>query len=217
MPLRGWIRMLLVGSLILAAPPSADPSELPKTFTGKDGAPMMLIPAGEFLMGTALSNRDGGRDEYPERRIYLDAFYMDTFEITNGRYLEFVKATGHRIPEHTRDKTLTLWRGNSVPDIFKDHPVVNVDWSDADAYCRWAGKRLPTEAEWEKAARGTTGRRFPWGNAEPTRTLANYLNQWRNGAGLEPVGSHPQGASQEGVQDFEGKGWEWVADWHDAQ
>ncbi len=216
MPLRGWIRMLLVGSLILAAPPSADPSELPKTFTGKDGAPMMLIPAGEFLMGTALSNRDGGRDEYPERRIYLDAFYMDTFEITNGRYLEFVKATGHRIPEHTRDKTLTLWRGNSVPDIFKDHPVVNVDWSDADAYCRWAGKRLPTEAEWEKAARGTTGRRFPWGNAEPTRTLANYLNQWRNGAGLEPVGSHPQGASQEGVQDLEGNVWEWVADWYDA-
>jgi len=216
MPLHWGIRMLLVGSLILAAPPSADPSELPKTFTGKDGAPMMLIPAGEFLMGTALSNRDGGRDEYPERRIYLDAFYMDTFEITNGRYLEFVKATGHRIPEHTRDKTLTLWRGNSVPDIFKDHPVINVDWSDADAYCRWTGKRLPTEAEWERAARGTTGRRFPWGNAEPTRTLANYLNQWRNGAGLEPVGSHPQGASQEGVQDLEGNVWEWVADWYDA-
>ena len=75
---------------------------------------------------------------------------------------------------------------------------------------------MPTEAEWERAARGITGRRFPWGNAEPTRKLANYLNQWRNGAGLEPVGSHPQGASQEGVQDLEGNVWEWVADWYDA-
>src|SRR2546422_1033323 len=141
MPLHCWIRTLLLGGLILTAPLVADPSELPPTVTGKDGAPMSLLPAGEFLMGTALSNRDGGRDEYPERRIYLDAFDMDTYEVTNGRYLEFVQATGHRIPEHPRDKTLTLWRGNIVPDIFKDHPVVNVDWYDADAYCKWAGKR----------------------------------------------------------------------------
>src|SRR5213593_2686287 len=111
-----WIRALLLGSLVLVVPSIAKPSELPPTVTGKDGAPMSLILAGEFLMGTAISNRDGGRDEYPERRIYLDAFYLDVYEITNGRYLEFVKATGHRIPEHTRDKTLTLWRGNSVPD-----------------------------------------------------------------------------------------------------
>jgi formylglycine-generating enzyme required for sulfatase activity len=208
--------MLLVGSLILAAPPVANPGELSPTVTGKDGAPMRLIPAGEFLMGTAISHRDGGRDEYPERRIYLDAFYLDIYEVTNRRYLEFVEATGHRIPEHPRDKKLTLWQGSTVPDAFKDHPEVNVDWYDADAYCRWAGKRLPTEAEWERAARGTSGRRFPWGNAEPTRTLANYLNQWRNGAGLEPVGSHPQGASPEGVQDLQGNVWEWVADWYDA-
>ena len=217
MPFSFGIRLLLVGGLVLAAPPAANPRELPKTVTGKDGAPMSLIPFGEFLMGTSLSNRDGGRDEYPERRISLDAFYMDIYEVTNGRYLEFVKATGHRIPEHPRDKTLTLWQGNSVADIFKDHPVINVDWFDADAYCTWAGKRLPTEAEWERAARGTTGRRFPWGNAEPTRKLANYLNQWRHGAGLEPVGGHPQGASPEGVQDLEGNVWEWVADWYDAR
>ena len=209
------IRVLVLSGLTLIAPQLAGGADLPKTATGRDGAPLNLIPAGEFLMGTSISNRDGGRDEYPERRIFLDAFYMDSLEVTNGRYLEFVKATGHRLPEHPRDKTLTLWQGPTVPAAFKDHPVVNVDWHDAAAYCAWAGRRLPTEAEWERAARGTTGRRFPWGDAEPTRTLANYLNQWRNGAGLEPVGSHPQGASPEGVQDLQGNVWEWVADWYD--
>lgn len=210
-----WMRALIISSVVLSVPPVAAPGEPPKTLTGKDGAVLTLIPAGEFLMGTSISNRDGGRDEYPDRRIFLNAFYLDSLEVTNGRYLEFVKATGHRIPEHPRDKKLTLWQGATVPAAFKEHPVINVDWYDADAYCAWAGRRLPTEAEWERAARGTTGRRFPWGDAEPTRTLANYLNQWRNGAGLEPVGSHPQGASPEGVQDLQGSVWEWVADWYD--
>ena len=190
-------------------------AEFPKTITGRDGAPLLLIPAGEFLMGTPLSNRDGGRDEYPQRRIFLDAFYLDVYEVTNARYLDFMKATGHRVPENPRDKALTLWKGPSVPAAFTDHPVVNVDWEDARAYCAWAGRKLPSEAEWERAARGTTGRRFPWGDAEPTRILANYLNQWRNGAGLEPVGSHPKGASAEGVQDLQGNVWEWVADWYE--
>jgi len=209
------IRILIMSAVSVMLPKFAVSADLPQTVTGKDGAPLKRIPAGEFLMGTSISKRDGGRNEYPERRIFLDAFYMDSLEITNGRYLEFVKATGHRIPEHPRDKTLTLWQGATVPAAFKDHPVINVDWSDAAAYCAWAGRRLPTEAEWERAARGTTGRRFPWGDAEPTRTLANYLNQWRNGGGLEPVGSHLQGASPEGVQDLQGNVWEWVSDWYD--
>jgi len=209
------IRILIMSAVSVMLPKFAVSADLPQTVTGKDGAPLKRIPAGEFLMGTSISKRDGSRNEYPERRIFLDAFYMDSLEITNGRYLEFVKATGHRIPEHPRDKTLTLWQGATVPAAFKDHPVINVDWSDAAAYCAWAGRRLPTEAEWERAARGTTGRRFPWGDAEPTRTLANYLNQWRNGGGLEPVGSHPQGASPEGVQDLQGNVWEWVSDWYD--
>lgn len=212
---RSRILVLILSSLTLTAPQLVGSADLPKTATGRDSAPLSLIPAGEFLMGTSLSNRDAGRDEYPERRIFLDAFYMDTREVTNGQYLAFVEATRHRRPEHPRDKTLTLWRNGTVPAVFKDHPVVNVDWADASSYCSWAGRRLPTEAEWERAARGTTGRRFPWGNTEPTRTLANYLNQWRNGAGLEPVGSHPQGASPEGVQDLQGNVWEWVADWYD--
>jgi formylglycine-generating enzyme required for sulfatase activity len=211
--------MLFALILILMGLPSPSSAEggLAQTVTGKDGAPLVLIPAGEFLMGTLLSNRDGGKDEYPARQVFLDAFYLDVYEITNARYLSFIQATGHRAPEHPRDKTLTLWQGGTVPEAFSDHPVVNVDWDDAHAYCAWAGRRLPTEAEWERAARGPTGRRFPWGDAEPTRLLANYLNQWRNGGGLEPVGSHPKGAGPEGVQDLQGNVWEWVADWYDPR
>jgi sulfatase modifying factor 1 len=207
---------IAIFSVIIASPtPPARSASPPER--GTDGTPMAMIPGGEFLMGTPLSNRDGGRDEYPQRRISLDAFYLDVYEVTNSRYLEFITATRHRLPEHPHDSRLTLWKGSTVPDPFKDHPIVNVDWQDAADYCRWAGKRLPSEAEWERAARGTTGRRFPWGEAEPTRSFANYLNQWRNGAGLEPVGGHPQGASQEGVHDLEGNVWEWVADWYDAR
>src|SRR5437879_13634106 len=115
MPLHCWIRTLLLGGLILTAPLVADPSELPPTVTGKDGAPMSLIPTGKFLMGTALSNRDGGRDEYPERQIYLDAFDMDIYEVTNGRYLEFVQATGHRFQVHPRVMKETHCQGRTVP------------------------------------------------------------------------------------------------------
>src|SRR2546427_12285170 len=97
MPLHCWIRTLLLGGLILTAPLVADPSELPPTVTGKDGAPMSLIPAGKFLMGTALSNRDGGRDEYPERRIYLGGFYSEVYKVSYSRYLVFVQATDHRV------------------------------------------------------------------------------------------------------------------------
>lgn len=205
------IILLTAGLTVTDKPVAVAASTIP----GRDGAPMVLIPAGEFLMGTSLSHRDGGRDEYPQRRVSLPPFYIDVYEVTNGRYLQFITATGHRVPEHPRDRKLTLWRETTVPDAFRDHPVTNVDWADAAAYCSWAGKRLPTEAEWERAARGTSGRRFPWGETEPTRAMANYLNQWRNGAGLEPVGSHPQGATPEGVQDLEGNVWEWVADWYD--
>jgi formylglycine-generating enzyme required for sulfatase activity len=207
--------MMLLVMIVVGLTAAAVIADLPSTRTGRDGAPMALIKTGEFLMGTPLSNRDGGRDEYPQRQIFLDAFYLDVYEVTNGRYMEFITVTGHRVPEHPRDKKLTLWKESTVPDAFKDHPVVNVDWYDATAYCKWAGKRLPTEAEWERAARGTTGRRFPWGDTEPTRAHANYLNQWRNGGGLEPIGTHPRGASPEGVQDLQGNVWEWVADWYD--
>lgn len=149
-----------------------------KPVIGNDGAPMVLIPAGPFPMGVPTGDRDGGRDEYPRHEVQLDDYYIDTFEVTNGRYLEFVKATSHRVPQNPRNPTRNLWEGAAIRESLVDRPVVNVDWADAEAYCRWAGKRLPTEAEWEKAAKGNHDWRFPWGNVEPTSKHLNYNQQW---------------------------------------
>ena len=165
----GWFMLSFIfgwaAPLFATEPPSPDGD---KTVTGKDGAPMVLIPAGSFPMGVPTGDRDGGRDEYPRHDVFVDTFFIDKFEVTNGRYLEFVKATGHRVPQNSKNPTRNLWQGDTIADSLTDRPVINVDWFDAEAYCNWAGKRLPTEAEWEKSAKGTADRRFPWGNVEPT-------------------------------------------------
>ena len=182
---------------------------------GKDGAAMVMVPAGPFPMGVPPGDRDGGRDEYPRHEISLDTFYIDKYEVTNGLYLEFVRQTGHRAPLHPKDQTRSLWKGNTMPESVVDRPVVNVDWHDAEAYCRWAGKRLPTEAEWEKAARGADDRRFPWGNVEPTPKHLNYNQRWIGEKTLMPVGSYEAGKSPYGAYDMAGNVWEWVNDWYD--
>ena len=183
--------------------------------TGKDGAPMVLIPGGPFPMGVPPGDRDGGRDEYPRHEVTLDSFYIDKFEVTNGRYIEFVRATSHRTPQHPQDASRNLWQKNMMPASVADRPVINVDWYDAEAYCKWAGKRLPTEAEWEKAARGGDDRRFPWGNVEPTAKHLNYNQRWIGEKTLMPVGSYELGKSPYGVYDMAGNVWEWVNDWYD--
>jgi formylglycine-generating enzyme required for sulfatase activity len=113
---------------------------------------MILIPEGEFLMGT--DNRL--KDERPAYVVYINVFYIDRFEVTNVEYKKFVDAAGHQPPDH--------WENGQIPVGKEDHPVVFVTWYDADAYCKWIGKRLPRETEWEKAARGTDERIYPWGN-----------------------------------------------------
>jgi formylglycine-generating enzyme required for sulfatase activity len=204
---------------------------------------MMMIPAGEFTMGTP-EGTDGLPDEHPERRVYLSSFLLDRLEVTNRAFARFVHATGHRPPANP-NPALTLWENDHPLPGIDDHPVVNVDWSDAVAYCQWAGKRLPTEAEWEKGARGTDGRRYPWGN-DWDFTRANSASYWakrtiefHSGADWEafwikgdgarlsrahgikgevltlPVGSFPQGASPYGLLDMAGNAAEWVADWYD--
>jgi formylglycine-generating enzyme required for sulfatase activity len=167
---------------------------------GKDGAPAVLVPAGSFTMGDD--------DEAPQRKIHVSAFYLDRYEVTTERYAKFLQATGSTHPPLGWE-TLDLGHGS-------DLAVTGVDWRDADAYCRWAGKRLPTEAEWEKAARGTDARRYPWGDASPTLDHANYQNASPSAydGGLAAVGTHPAGKSPYGVHDLAGNAAEWVADWY---
>jgi len=119
---------------------------------------------------------DGFPDERPERRVFLSGYFLDRFEVTNEAYAAFVQATGHRAPANAT-QAATLWTNNRPIPGIEHHPIVNVSWEDADTYCRWSGKRLPTEAEWEKAARGTDGRRYPWGN-EWDFSRANSASYW---------------------------------------
>jgi len=209
--------MMLMGIVLVAAPAVTVAQGLEKEVKGKDGAPMVLIPEGSFPMGVPHGDRDGGRDEYPRHDVFVNDFYIDKFELTNSRYLEFVKATNHRIPQNPKNATRNLWEGETITESLADRPVVNVDWADAQAYCQWAGKRLPTEAEWEKAAKGTADRRFPWGNVEPTNKHLNFNQQWIGEKTLMPVGSYELGKSPFGVYDMAGNVWEWVNDWYDAK
>ncbi len=209
--------MMLMGIVLVAAPAVTVAEGLEKEVKGKDGAPMVLIPEGSFPMGVPHGDRDGGRDEYPRHDVFVNNFYIDKFELTNGRYLEFVKATNHRVPQNPKNATRNLWQGDTITESLTDRPVVNVDWADANAYCQWAGKRLPTEAEWEKAAKGTADRRFPWGNVEPTNKHLNFNQQWIGEKTLMPVGSYELGKSPFGVYDMAGNVWEWVNDWYDAK
>ncbi len=220
MAIRVWIGTatfsILFGTcLLLAEAQSLQVVNAPPK--GKDRAPMIEVPSGSFPMGVPPGDRDGGRDEYPRHEVFVDSFLIDQFEVTNGRYLEFVKSTGHRIPQNPTHPTRNLWQGDTVTESVAERPVINVDWFDADAYCTWAGKRLPSEAEWEKAAKGTSDRRFPWGNVEPTAKHLNYNQRWVGEKTLMPVGSYEAGKSPYGVYDVVGNVWEWVNDWYDAR
>jgi len=172
-----------------------------------DSVPMASIPAGEFWMG--VGGPLGLEDERPRHRIRLDSYAMDLYEVTTGRYARFLGATGRGAPWQ--------WESVNLQDD-ADRPVIGVDWHDAQAYCRWAGKRLPTEAEWERAAKGTDERRYPWGNQDPTAKLANFAlgARFSYSQVLMPVGSYEGGKSPAGLYDMAGNVWEWVQDWYGA-
>jgi formylglycine-generating enzyme required for sulfatase activity len=203
-----------------------------------DGAEMVFVPAGEFVMGS----EELGDDERPVHRVYLDDFWIDRYEVTNERFAHFVAETSYQTDAERLGRgwvwtgsdgsELTTgweevegadWRHPGGPDSSiedkMDHPVVLISWNDADVYCRWVGKRLPSEAQWEKAAQGTDGRRYAWGD-EFDSAKANTREGWRmeNGewkGGATPVGSFsPQGDSPYGASDMTGNVWEWVADWY---
>jgi formylglycine-generating enzyme required for sulfatase activity len=185
-------------------------------------AGIVTIPAGEFILGS-----DGGpEDERPQHSVYLDTYQIDRYEVTNAQYARFLLETCKKPPRY--------WADGVYPAGQADRPVVGVSWNEAQAYCEWGGKRLPTEAEWEKACQGTQAQPYPWGDAwDASRANVGYaqFSGWPLALddgwailqtplphpglpGLEPVGTYPTGASPYGVFDLAGNASEWVADWY---
>jgi formylglycine-generating enzyme required for sulfatase activity len=169
----------------------------------------VAVPAGSFLMGSKGDPLAFG-NESPQHSVYLDAFWIDQTETTNASYAQCVAAGVCRPPAQRRSNTRSAY----YDDVrFADFPVLYVSWMDAQVYCRWAGKRMPSEAEWEKAARGTDGRAWPWGNTFE----AARVNSVEAGPGdTVRVGSYAAGASIYGVNDMAGNAWEWVTDLYQA-
>lgn len=209
--------------------------KLPRESSGKDSAPMVLIPAGEFWMGSTENQIEDllaiqcgyargseqlrticqrfPKAEGPLHRVNLDAYYMDKFEVTVARYAEFMRATNRANPYFWDQVDISKHR---------DFPVLWVDWHSALAYCEWVGKRLPTEAEWEKAARGTDGRIFPWGNEPPIGRFGNFgkwlttnLDDPLYDGRTELVDSYEAGKSPYGLHHMAGNVYEWTQDWFD--
>lgn len=189
--------------------PPAPEVELPSRIINKAGQEMILIPAGEFLMGSAGNDKSASKDEKPQHTVFIDAFYISRYPVANSEYKKFVDETEAKSPKH--------WNNGKIPNGKDNHPVVNLDWSEAVAYCEWVGGRLPTEAEWEKAASwdeaNNKKRIYPWGDTFDY----GKCNSSESGIGdTTPVGKYsPQGDSAYGVGDMAGNVWEWCADWYD--
>jgi formylglycine-generating enzyme required for sulfatase activity len=174
-----------------------------------DGMVMMYVPEGNFTMGA----KNGFSEQQPVHTVGVDAFWIDRTEVTNAMYAKCVLAGGCQQPKSTSSSTRNNYYGAAQ---YANYPVINVTWDNANGYCQWAGVHLPTEAEWEKAARGTDGRTYPWGDDVPTCSLANFWNVNRGCFGdTSPVGSYPSGASPYKALDMAGNVWEWVMDWYD--
>ncbi len=186
----------------------------------------VFIPAGEFQMGCDPAHNGGYdcySDELPLHTVYLDAYNIDTTEVTNAQYAAFLNNRGSNdcggvecIDLDDSDTHITLQGSEYVVEAgYENHPVIEVTWYGSDAYCTASGKRLPTEAEWEKAARGTSVRAYPWGDQSPDCTYANFRYDGSTCVGdTSPVGSYPAGASPYGALDMAGNVWEWVNDWY---
>jgi len=227
--------LLFSGSAFAASEPSAGATQVRDT----DGATMVYVPSGEFLMGSPMFG--GNSNEWPQHIVYLDGFWIDRTEVTNRQFEMFVQATGYRTKAEREGSSYVRvgvgvvggtrfvkgadWRHPEGPDSSimgrENEPMIQTAWEDAQMYCEWAGARLPTEAEWEKAACGVDDRRYPWGDEEPTCQYAVMQDSRGVGCGQGwkpwPVGSKPTGISPYGALDMGGNATEYVADWYNDQ
>ncbi len=186
---------------------ASTPSRTAKKREGPEAPSQMVhVQAGEFIIGWDKEDKTV--------KISMGAFYIDKYEVTNDDYKKFVDATGHRAPKHPGKSEYNIWEGNNFPPGLARHPVVNVSWADAVAYARWSGKRLPSETEWEKAARGTDGRLYPWGNRFERNNCNSSESKRR---GTSPVGNYPYGASPYGCFDMAGNACEWTSTLYDTK
>jgi eukaryotic-like serine/threonine-protein kinase len=204
---------------ILPSQESASSSSSPGEEQMIGSAPMVLIPAGDFVMGSSDQEidqvislcenckREWFTNEMPQHTVYLDAYWMDKFEVTNAQYEKCVGDRRCALPQQITSYHRDSYYGNVQ---YNNHPVIHVTWDDAVAYCEWDRKRLPTEAEWEKAARGTDKRMYPWGNIFDS----SKLNSGRTVDDTSAVGSYLTGASPYGIMDLAGNIDEWVNDWY---
>lgn len=207
--------LLVAGALLLGGSGARAQAETPATKV-PDGAVaagvvpdgMVLVPGGAFTMGTNQGEGLGPNtprsfnDARPEHTASLPAFFLDKTEVTNRQYQEYCQATGYPAPPH--------WKSGTFPEGEEEFAVSHINWYEASAYAAWGGKRLPTEAEWEKAARGTDKRTFPWGNNwDEDRTISNRSRSFK-------VATKPTGASPFGALDMAGNLFEWTASWYDA-
>lgn len=194
---------------ITPVPPTITPTPgIGSIYTSKDVL-MMYIPAGSFSMGSNI--RD---DESPIHAVYLDAYYIDKFEVTNASYEKCVEAGECKPPVPSNSNSRFAYYSN--PE-FDEYPVVYVSWEMAKTYCEWRGDRLPTEAEWEKAARGEDGRTFPWGDGYNCDRANIIFNDTYCNGDTSKVGIYLQGVSPYGTYDMAGNAWEWVSDWYDGE
>lgn len=207
------------GTLRPTAQPTGTRTPIPTETPEPTPHGMILIPAGEFQMGCDINTDPygcdiwGDMDQLPLHKVSLSAYWIDKYEVTNARYQACVDAGVCAAPGHTFSNTRHSYYGNPT---YAEYPVIFVSWEKAKTFCDWEGKRLPTEAEWEKAARGSTGTRaYPWGDAEPVCDLANFQDCFQDSVGdTSAVGSHPAGASPYGAMDMGGNVFEWVNDWY---
>ncbi|MBI5428541.1 MAG: SUMF1/EgtB/PvdO family nonheme iron enzyme [Nitrospinae bacterium] len=209
---------VLLALCLSISQPACQGEKLPATMVSEiDRKAMVLVPAGEFVMGTNKTDPENIHlrigtvkplyvDQQPERKVFLDAYYIDRFEVTNKEYKRFVDSAQY--PDCPAN-----WVDGEYPRGLDDHPVTNVSWAQAMAYALWAHKTLPTEAQWEKAARGADGRIYPWGN-EYAKGQANIeIDAVRQTA---PVGSYPRDVSPYQAYDMSGNVMEWTQDWYQA-